>query len=120
MTSTPPYSRRPTMRSAAAKDDNHAFGDELTCIERPQVGLWALFPRLDRCAGDLVLVRRVSENSSSQRLIGAAHACDLDHYPLIWVKALDRRDSVGTLHHRSPGGVPPSGLYHRSGGSAVR
>ena len=73
------------LRSRA--DDSHAMGDSLASVEGPQVGLGALVPGPDRLAGDLILGRRVSEDSPCRGLIGAADPRDLDHYPLIWVVA---------------------------------
>jgi hypothetical protein len=83
------------MRSAAAKDDRHAFWDSRPGVEGPQVGAGALFPSLDRLTGNLVLIRRASEDSPGQRLVGPANPRDLDHYLLVRVKALDGRDAIG-------------------------
>src|SRR5262245_6464417 len=77
--STPPYTRRPTTRSAAAKDDHHAFGNWLARVERPQVSRGVLLRSFDRLASNLILVRRVREDSSRQWSTTAAGSGDLDH-----------------------------------------
>src|SRR5579883_379479 len=110
MMSTPPYSRRPTMRSAAAKDDNYAFGDQRPRVEREQLSVGVLLRSFNRRAGDLVLVLRVGQDTASQCASAGAAASDLDGHPLIRVQALDGADAVRTLHRGSPGGAPPSEL----------